>query len=98
MASSGHTPGSVPTIVLSAGAEPPRYPALRLASMAFRLLAGVELVAGIAFWMYPATQIGVIPGLLIGLYVSGIALVLWVAAEFCDLAVEVVHHLRAGNR
>ncbi len=98
MASSGPTPDSVPTIVLSTGAEPPRYPALRLASMAFRLFAGVELVGGMALWMYPATLAGVIPGLLIGLYVAGIGLVLWVAADLCDLAIEVVHHLRAGSR
>jgi hypothetical protein len=98
MASSGPTPGSVPTIVLSAGAEPPRYPALRLASSAFRLLAALALVGGAAFVMYPATLAGVIPALLMGFYVAVIALVLWIAADLCDLAIEVVHHLRARSR
>jgi hypothetical protein len=95
---SSENPESVPTIVLSAGTEPPRYPALRLAASAFRLLAGIELVGGAAFWMYPATMAGLIPGLFIGFWVAIIALALWVAADFCDLTIEVVHHLPASGR
>jgi hypothetical protein len=97
MVSSGPNPDSVPTIVLSSGAEPPRYPALRLASNAFRLLAAVELVGGMAFGMYPATLAGVIPALIMGFYVVIIALGLWIASDLCDLAIEVVHYLRAGR-
>lgn len=98
MPSSGPDSDSVPTIVLSAGAEPPRYPALRFAPSAFRLLAILELVAGGIFWMAPATTVGLIPGVLTGLGVAAGALMFWVAAEFCEVAIELVHHLRARGR
>jgi len=98
MPSSGPNPDSVPTIVLSPGIEPPRYPALRFASSAFRLLAILELAAGGVLWMVPATMVGVLPGVLTGLWVAAGALMLWVAADFCELGLELVHHLRARSR
>jgi len=91
-------PNSVPTIELSPGIEPPRYPALRFASSAFRLLAILELAAGGVLWVVPVTTVGVLPGVLTGLWVAAGALMLWVAADLCELALELVHHLRARGR
>ncbi len=98
MPSSSPHPNSVPTIMLSPGIEPPRYPALRFASSAFRLLAILELATGGVLWMVPATTVGVLPGVLTGLWVAAGALMLWVAADFCELVLELVHHLRARGR
>ena len=98
MPTTGPDANPVPTIVLQAGSEPPQYPVLRVAPRAFRLLAALELVAGGVFWMYPATLVGVIPGLLTGLWVAAGAFVLWAAAELCELGLELLYHLRAGGR
>ena len=97
MATPGSNPSSVPTIVLSGGGEPPRYPALRFASKAFRIFAILEVIGSI-FWMWPAVQVGLGPGMLAGLGVVVGAIMFWVLAELCDLGIELVQHLRAGGR
>ena len=89
------SPGSSsPTIVLSGPPELPRYPGLRFASRALRVLLIVELIVGGAFYVLPHASMSPLFGLLAVVGVGAGAVLLWAAAEFCQLGIDVAEYLR----
>jgi hypothetical protein len=73
-----------------------QYPGLRFASKALQVLAILELIAG-GFVVWPYTLLGPIPGVLAAAAVVTGGILLWAAAEFCALGVEVAEHIRRGG-
>jgi len=75
--------------------RPSHYPGLRFASKALQVLAILELIAG-GFLVWPYTMVGPIAGVIAAAVVVTGAILLWAAAEFCALGVEVAEYIRRG--
>lgn len=73
------------------------YPGLRFASRALQVLAILELIAGV-FLVWPYTLVGPVAGVVAAAAVVTGGILLWAAAEFCALGVEVAEYIRRGGK